>query len=123
MEAYHLVRLGVPSYPVAASVDPSLDPSQAEGLVDQNLLVHQEVQSQEVRIHPLVDQILQVVHVVVQILLEVRNLPWVAQIHPLVDQSLPLVVPSLRVLQDLLVAHCLPLLLLGVPIHLHQLEN
>ena len=123
MEAFHLVHLGVPSYQGAALVDPNLDPSRAEGLVDQNLWVRQEVQSREVQIHPLGDQILQVVHVVVQILLEVRNLPWVAQIHPLVDQSLPLVVPSLHVLQDLLVVHCPPLLLLGVPIHLHRLGN
>jgi len=74
MEAYHLARQGVPSYQVAASVDPSLDPSRAEGLVAQNLWVHPEVQK-GVQIHLLVDQTLQVVRVVVQILLVVQNLP------------------------------------------------
>ena len=79
MEAYHLVHQvrGVPSYQVAASVDPSLDPSRVEGLVAQNLWVHQEAQ-RVVQIHLLGDQILQVVHVVVQILLVVRSLPLVA---------------------------------------------
>ena len=74
MEAYHLVHQGVPSYQVVASVAPSLDPSRAEGLVAQNLWVHQEVQK-GVQIHLLVDQTLQVVRVVVQILLVVQNLP------------------------------------------------
>jgi len=74
MEAYHLVHQGVPSYQVVASVDPSLDPNRAEGLVAQNLWVHQEVQK-GVQIHLLVDQTLQVVRVVVQILLVVQNLP------------------------------------------------
>jgi len=122
MVACLLVRLGVPSYQVAASADPSLDPIRVEGLVVQNLWVHQEVQRED-QIRLLVDQILQVAHVVVQILLEVRNLPLAAQIPPLGDRSLPLVVPNLHVLQDLLVVHCPPLLLLGVPIHLHRLGN